>query len=94
MKRGHLAADHAARGPLPGSLIADDRRAVAVDPPMFVELTVAETDPMAKGATISASPKPATLETGLVIQVPSFITAGEAVVVQTADGQYLSRAKE
>lgn len=71
-----------------------DGNALSMDLPQTVTLTVTETEPSIKGATAAAQKKAATLETGLVIQVPSFITAGEAVVVQTADGSYLGRAKE
>jgi elongation factor P len=66
-------------------------RPVAVDPPMFVELAIAETDPMAKGATISASPKPATLETGLVIRVPQYINVGDRIKLDTRDDSYIER---
>lgn len=71
-----------------------DGKALSMDLPQTVTLTVTETEPSIKGATAAAQKKAATLETGLVIQVPSFITAGEQVVVQTSDGQYLGRAKE
>ena len=66
-------------------------RPVSVDPPMFVELTVTETDPMAKGATISASPKPATPETGLVIRVPQYINVGDRIKLDTRDDTYIER---
>lgn len=66
-------------------------RPVAVEPPMFVELAVTETDPMAKGATISASPKPATLETGLVIRVPQYINVGDRIKLDTRDDSYIER---
>ena len=71
-----------------------DGNALSMDLPQTVTLTVTETDPGIKGATAAAQKKAATLETGLVVQVPSFITVGEAVVVQTSDGSYLGRAKE
>ncbi len=71
-----------------------DGNALSMDLPQTVTLTVTETEPGIKGATAAAQKKAATLETGLVIQVPSFITAGEAVIIQTADSQYLGRAKE
>ncbi len=66
-------------------------RPVAVEPPMFVELTVAETDPMVKGATVAASPKPATLETGLQLRVPQYIAVGDRVKVDTRDGSFIER---
>jgi len=66
---------------------------VGVDLPAAVDLKVVETAPGIKGATASAQRKPATLETGIVVQVPSFIEEGEVVRVSTLDGSYLERAK-
>lgn len=66
---------------------------LSIELPPSVELTVVETDPAIKGATAAAQYKPATLETGLKIQVPPFIEVGEKVVVNTTDGTYLSRVK-
>lgn len=66
---------------------------VGVDPPKVVELKVVETAPFMKGATAASSAKPATLETGLVVNVPAFIGPGEVVRVDTAEGKYLERAK-
>ena len=67
-------------------------RAIGVDPPSTVELKVVETEPELKGATASNSPKPATLESGAVIQVPAFIKVGDVVRLGTAEGKYLERA--
>ena len=58
-----------------------------------MELKVVETAPFMRGATAASSAKPATLETGLVVNVPAFIEAGEVVKVDTAEGKYLERAK-
>jgi len=66
---------------------------VGVDPPKTVELKVVETAPFMRGATAASSAKPATLETGLVVNVPAFIESGEVVRVDTAEGKYLERAK-
>lgn len=66
--------------------------AIAVEPPTSVELEIVETEPELKGATASNSPKPATLESGAVIQVPPFIKKGDIVRVGTAEGKYLERA--
>ena len=57
-----------------------------------VELTVAETQPSIKGATVTGSGKPATMETGLVVNVPDFIEAGQKLVINTTEGTYVSRA--
>jgi elongation factor P len=65
---------------------------VGIELPQTVELTVVETEPGLKSATASSVTKPATLETGLVVQVPPFINEGEKIRVDTAEGAYLSRA--
>lgn len=67
---------------------------IGVEVPSSVELTVAETQPSIKGATVTGSGKPATMETGLVVNVPDFIESGEVLVITTADGgNYKQRAK-
>jgi elongation factor P len=66
-------------------------RPVAIDPPTFVELTVTMTEPMMKGATQAASPKPATLETGHTLKVPQYIDIGDRVKVDTRDGTFIER---
>jgi elongation factor P len=70
-----------------------DSTPLGIELPTTVDLKVVETAPGIKGATASAQRKPATLETGLVVQVPSFIEQGELVRVATEDGSYLERAK-
>jgi elongation factor P len=55
-------------------------------------MTVVETEPGLKGATVSNVTKPAKMETGLVVQVPPFINQGERIRVNTAEGSYLERA--
>jgi len=67
-------------------------RAIGVELPTFVELTVVQTDPGLKGDTATGGSKPATLETGLVVQVPLFIDQGEVIRVDTRTKEYLSRA--
>ena len=66
---------------------------VSLELPTTVDLKVVSTAPALKGATATNSPKPATLETGLVVNVPPFISEGEAVRVDTSEGKYLERAK-
>ncbi len=61
--------------------------------PESVDLKVIETEPGLKGATATASGKPATLETGLLLSVPQFIEEGETIRVSTTSGEYLERAK-
>lgn len=65
---------------------------VSVELPNVVALKVVETEPGMKGATASASYKPAKLETGLVVQVPQFIEAGTVIRIDTRDDAYLERA--
>ena len=67
---------------------------IGVQLPSTVVLQVTETQPSIKGATVSGSGKPATMETGLVVNVPDFIEAGEYLVVNTAEGTYSGRANK
>ena len=60
--------------------------------PSSVVLRVAETQPSIKGATVTGSGKPAVMETGLVVNVPDFIEAGELLEVNTSEGTYIKRA--
>ena len=69
-----------------------DGKAVGIELPGVVEMTVVETEPGIKSATASSVTKPAKLETGLVVQVPPFINEGEKIRVDTAEGAYMSRA--
>jgi len=69
-----------------------DGKAVGIELPIVVEMTVVETEPGIKSATASSVTKPAKLETGLVVQVPPFINEGEKIRVDTAEGAYMSRA--
>lgn len=66
---------------------------VAVSLPKTVDLRVTDTAPELKGATATNALKPATTETGLVVQVPNFIAVGDIIRVDTETGAYLSRAK-
>jgi elongation factor P len=70
-----------------------NERAISIDLPNTVVLTVIETMPAIKGATAQAQTKPATLETGLVIQVPSYLESGERVQVDTREARFVARAK-
>lgn len=76
------------------SVTFHDAKALSIELPATVALTVTDTEPALKGATAAAQFKPATLETGLKIQVPPFIGIGEKVAVDTRTGEYLSRVKE
>src|SRR5688500_4407456 len=65
---------------------------VGIELPVTVDLKVSDTSPGIKGATASAQIKPATLETGLVVNVPSFVNVGDVIRVSTETGEYLGRA--
>jgi elongation factor P len=65
---------------------------VGIDLPAAVELAVSDTEPGIQGDRVSGARKPATLETGLVVQVPLFVNVGDRVKVDTRSGDYLSRA--
>ncbi len=65
---------------------------VAAELPAAVELTVTETEPGVQGDRVSGARKPATLETGLLVQVPLFVEPGEKIKVDTRTGEYLARA--
>ena len=67
---------------------------VGVEPPLFVDLVITETDPGFKGDTATNTTKPATLETGAVVKVPLFIDNGEKIRIDTRTGEYLERSKE
>ena len=67
-------------------------KAFSIEPPMFVELTVTETEPGFAGNTAQGALKPATLETGATIKFPLFINIGDVLKIDTRTGEYLSRA--
>ena len=73
------------------ALIYNDE-CVGVQLPVTVELKVVQCDPGIRGASATARTKPATLETGLIVQVPEYLSQGETIKVDTRDGSYLSRA--
>ena len=67
-------------------------RAIGIQLPPSVILTVADTEPGIKNSTATNSFKPATMETGITVQVPPFINVGEKIKVDTAEGKYMERA--
>ncbi len=69
-----------------------DGNIVAIDLPQSVTMSIVETSPAIKGASASARTKPATVSTGLVVQIPEYIEQGESIKINTADGRYMSRA--
>lgn len=81
---------------LPNSIVGiefHEGRPVGINPPSTVDLEVVDTEPSMKGATASASYKPAKLETGVTVQVPPFVQVGDKVRVDPTDGAYLERVK-
>ncbi len=76
----------------PARVLFHNERPIGVELPASVELTVVDTEPGIKNATVTTSFKPATMETGLVVQVPPFVNAGEKIKVNTNDGSYMERA--
>ena len=73
-------------------VIMHDSETLGLELPNTVDLVVAETEPNIKGDTSSGGSKPATMETGLVVQVPFFINEGDTLTIKTSDGTYISRA--
>ena len=64
---------------------------ISIEPPMFVELEVIATEPGFKGNTVQDTLKPATLETGVEVQVPTFIEIGDVLQMDTRDGRFVKR---
>lgn len=64
----------------------------SVEPPLFVELAITETEPGFKGDTAQGATKPATVETGAIVMVPLFVEQGDVLKIDTRSGEYLSRA--
>jgi len=75
-------------------LSTHDGTPIALELPARVTLTITETEPVVKGQTASGSYKPAMLSNGVRIMIPTYITAGTRVVVNTETGEYMERAKE
>ncbi|MFC4022819.1 elongation factor P [Oceanobacillus longus] len=73
-------------------VISYEGEILGVDLPNNVELEVVETEPGIKGDTASGGTKPATVETGHIVQVPFFVNQGDVLVINTSDGKYVSRA--
>ncbi|GAB4365557.1 MAG: elongation factor P [Deltaproteobacteria bacterium] len=65
---------------------------IGIDLPIFIVLTIADTEPGIRGDTVSGATKPATLESGAVVQVPLFLNTGDRIKVDTRTGSYIERA--
>lgn len=72
-------------------VLSHNGQVFGIEPPMFVELTITETEPGFKGDTATGATKPAIVETGAQVKVPLFISEGEVVKIDTRTGEYLGR---
>lgn len=73
------------------SLLYAGDELISIEPQMFVELEVVQTDPGFKGDTVQGGSKPATLETGVVVQLPLYVEPGDVVQIDTRDGRFIKR---
>ena len=76
------------------SVLFFDGNPIGISLPNFVDLKIVKADPWVKGDTASGDSKPATLETGHILQVPPFVVEGESIRIDTRTGQYVERVKE
>lgn len=72
--------------------IVSEGRVLGLEIPTFVNLEIAETQPSVKGGSVTSRTKPATLSSGLVVQVPEYMAAGEMIRIDTRTGEYVSKA--
>ncbi len=84
------AADYLVEG-MTAQVAFHDGEIIGVEIPASVELTIAETEPGVQGDRVSGARKPATLETGVVVQVPLFVEPGDKIKVDTRSGEYITR---
>jgi len=75
------------------AVLFHNAKPIGVDVPIFVELRVASTEPGVKGDTAGGATKPATLETGMTVQVPLFINEGDVLKIDTRTGKYMERVR-
>lgn len=72
-------------------ILSHNGNVFAIDPPMFVELVITESEPGVKGDTATGATKPAVVETGATVMVPLFVNQGDTIKIDTRTGEYLSR---
>jgi elongation factor P len=72
-------------------VLVHNGRIFGIEPPMFVELEITETEPGFKGDTAQGATKPAVVETGATVKVPLFVSQGEKIKIDTRTGEYLGR---
>ncbi|MDQ1240136.1 MAG: elongation factor [Thermodesulfobacteriota bacterium] len=75
------------------SVLFHNGKPIGVDVPIFVELTVTATEPGVRGDTAAGATKPATLQTGMTVQVPLFVNEGDVLKIDTRTGKYLERVR-
>ena len=73
-------------------VLVHNGRIFGIEPPMFVELVITETEPGLRGDTAQGVTKPATVETGAMVKVPLFVSTGDKIKIDTRTGEYLGRA--
>ena len=73
------------------TMLSHNGQIFSVEPPMFVELVITETEPGVKGNTATGATKPATVETGALVYVPLFVNEGDKIQIDTRTGEYLKR---
>ena len=72
-------------------MLSHNGEVFSVEPPLFVELVITDTEPGFKGDTATGATKPATVETGAQVNVPLFVESGDTIKIDTRTGEYLSR---
>ena len=72
-------------------ILSHNGEVFSIEPPLFVELEITETEPGFKGNTSTGATKPATVETGALVYVPLFVEIGDVIKIDTRTGEYLSR---
>ncbi len=75
------------------TLLFHNGKPIGVEVPIFVELTVTSTEPGVRGDTAAGATKPATLETGMIVQVPLFVCEGDVLKIDTRTGKYIERIR-
>ena len=72
-------------------MLSHSGQVFAIEPPLFVELVITDTEPGFKGDTAQGASKPATVETGAIVYVPLFVEQGEKIQIDTRSGEYMKR---
>ena len=89
--RKHILTDKTCSIFTETEICSHNGKVFSVEPPLFVELAITETEPGFKGDTAQGATKPATVETGAIVMVPLFVEQGDVLKIDTRSGEYLSR---